>query len=110
MCHESFSSRENLNVLRQSRKSIFADVLHANAFHEVRSAEAAACPRPSGGRQNVIASAGIITKWLRAPRTKKNSSSGLNLLQQGFGILRQAQMFGREAVHKLTRLLHRGRQ
>ncbi len=73
MRFQSFGIRQNLHILTEPLESCRVDCLHADPFHEIVCGKSAPPPRPASGRQHVIASAGVIAKWLRAQRTQENS-------------------------------------
>ena len=100
-CASSPSARANSSTTGARRPNACARYfLHADAFHEIGDGKAAARARHSAGRQHVVRAAGVIAERLRAPIAEENASGGVNAVERGLRLARQAQMFGRKEIHE----------
>src|SRR5580698_6401849 len=103
---QTFDVCEQLHVVGKASETRAIDLLHGDAFYEISGAESAASSRPSSRGQNVVAAACVVTERLGRERTDKYSACCIAFLEKRVAIVAgKTQVFGRKAIHKVTRLV-----
>ena len=81
MREKAFGARERRSDGPDSCEAFSLDGLDIDALHKIQRTETTATARPSACGQNVIAAAGVIADWLRAPFAQENCSGCGNVIE-----------------------------